>query len=171
MKITPNNKPRRDSKESLIYKATQGKKKKHMVDEKLHEKRMWVHYILQSLLATITLFIVLLLLINTPVIVAALGSTAFIVFAMPKNITAQPRNVIGGHLVGVITGGVCAATLIILDNSNSLEISFQFLTILAASISVGLSIFIMVVTDTEHPPGCSTALGLPNSAKWQSMRL
>ncbi len=149
----------RKSKEELILKA-QVEKAKHLVDLKLRERGMLIHYILQSLLATITLFIVLLFLINTPVIVAALGSTAFIVFAMPKNVTAQPRNVIGGHLVGVITGGVCASLLIVPDISSSLGITSQFLQIIAASISVGLSIFIMVVTDTEHPPGCSTALGL-----------
>ena len=149
----------RRTKEELIYKAHK-EKTKHLVDRKLLKEKMWVYYVLQSLLATFTLFLVLLFLINTPVIVAALGSTAFIVFAMPKNITAQPRNVIGGHVVGVISGAICTSLLLIPNISDSLGITFDFLKIVAASSSVGLSIFIMVVTDTEHPPGCSTALGL-----------
>lgn len=147
-------KPARKTKEALIHEAIKEKKAHHYLDEKLHEERMWPHYILQSLLATFVLFLVLLLLINSPVIVAALAASAFIVFAMPKNITAQPRNVIGGHLVGAISGGLCSLVLIVLN------IDSGFMLVAAASISVGLTIFIMVVVDTEHPPGCSTALGL-----------
>jgi CBS-domain-containing membrane protein len=73
---------------------------------------------------------------------------------MPKNVTAQPRNVIGGHLVGVISGGACALLFISFGNDS------EFIHIIFASVSVGIAIFIMVVTDTEHPPGCSTSLGL-----------
>jgi CBS-domain-containing membrane protein len=142
------------SKEELIYKA-QREKAKHVMDMKLRERGMWVHYIFQSLLATFSLFIVLLILrLATPVIVAALGATAFVVFAMPKNVTAHPRNVIGGHLMGVISGGICAILYLSFGNNS------DFIHIIAASASVGVAIFIMVVTDTEHPPGCSTALGL-----------
>lgn len=149
------NKKGRKSKEALIYKATQEKRVKHVVDKKLRERGMWAHYLFQSLLATFSLLLVLLVIrLATPVIVAALGATAFVCFAMPKNITAQPRNVIGGHFVGVISGGVCALLFIYFgDNSEYIHIIF-------ASASVGITIFIMVVTDTEHPPGCSTALGL-----------
>jgi CBS-domain-containing membrane protein len=145
--------PRRGTKEGLIYKATQDAKRKHVLDEKLKEENMWIHYVLQSLLATFTLFLVLMVLrFNTPLIIAALGSSAFIVFAMPKNITAQPRNVIGGHIVGIVSGTICASLLLVYGNGS------EIFMILAASSSVGLSIFIMVATDTEHPPAGSTAL-------------
>lgn len=148
-------KTRRKSKETLIQGAYKEKRRKHIIDLKLLKEKMWVYYVLQSLLATLTLFVVLVFLtLATPVIVAALGATAFVVFAMPKNVTAQPRNVIGGHAVGVISGGSCAVLFIFFGNGS------DFLQIIAASASVGLAIFIMVVTDTEHPPGCSTALGL-----------
>ncbi len=144
--------PKRDTKEGLIYKAVQEKHARHVIDAKLKEENMWMHYVFQSLLATFTLFVVLLLFIDAPIIVAALGSSAFIVFAMPKNITAQPRNVVGGHMVGVISGSICASIFLFTGNHS------EFLMILAAASSVGLSIFIMVVTDTEHPPAGSTAL-------------
>ncbi|UCE36796.1 MAG: HPP family protein [Thermoplasmata archaeon] len=142
------------SKEELIYKAHKDKEK-HVMDLKLRERGMWVHYLFQSLLATFSIFLVLLVLqLATPVIVAALGATAFVCFAMPKNITAQPRNVVGGHMVGVLSGGVCALLFISFGGDST------FIHIIFASLSVGVTIFIMVVTDTEHPPGCSTALGL-----------
>jgi CBS-domain-containing membrane protein len=145
----------RKSKETLISDTYKKKSARHLIDLKLLREKMWVYYIGQSLLATITLFIVLVFLtLATPVIVAALGATAFVVFAMPKNVTAQPRNVVGGHMVGVLSGGLCALIFIYFGNGS------DFLHIVAASASVGVAIFIMVVTDTEHPPGCSTALGL-----------
>jgi CBS-domain-containing membrane protein len=153
VRIIMKKRPKRDTKEGLIYKATEDARTRHVLDEKLKEENMWVHYILQSLLATFTLFLVLVVLrFNTPLIIAALGSSAFIVFAMPKNITAQPRNVVGGHVVGIVSGSICAILLLAFGNGSEIYM------ILAASSSVGLSIFIMVVTDTEHPPAGSTAL-------------
>jgi CBS-domain-containing membrane protein len=145
--------PSKRTKEGLIYKATLDAKRKHVLDDKLKEENMWIHYVLQSLLATFTLFIVIVIVrLQFPLIVAALGSTAFIVFAMPKNITAQPRNVIGGHFFGVLSGLVFALIFLTLGNGDEI---FQ---VFAASAAVGLSIFIMVATDTEHPPAGSTAL-------------
>jgi CBS-domain-containing membrane protein len=146
-------KPRKQTKEGLIYKAKRDARKKHVLDEKLKEENMWIHYVLQSLLATFTLFVVIVIVrLQFPLIVAALGSTAFIVFAMPKNITAQPRNVVGGHFIGIISGLIFALIFLTIGNGDEI---FQ---VFAASAAVGLSIFIMVATDTEHPPAGSTAL-------------
>jgi len=65
-------------------------------------KRLWKNYLYQSFLATIVVFIVLLLLnMEHAVVIASIGATAFIVFTMPRNITAAPRRVIGGHLIGL----------------------------------------------------------------------
>jgi len=111
----------------------------------------WKNYLFQSLLATFTTFTVLMFLsMEHAVIIASIGATAFIVFAIPKDVTAKPRNVIGGHLVGLFSGSLCA----LIPHS-----SFLYSTIIYA-LAVGLSIFIMVVTDTEHPPASGTALGV-----------
>jgi len=68
-------------------------------------KQYWKHYVLQSVLATLAVFIVISFLsLQHAVIVASLGATAFIVFAMPASITARARNVIGGHIVGLFCG-------------------------------------------------------------------
>ncbi len=84
------------------------------------------------------------------VIIASIGATAFIVFAMPDSITAQPRNVIGGQLVGLFFGFLFSlfppAALIF--------------SIIVYSLAVGASIFTMVVIDMEHPPAAGTALGV-----------
>lgn len=111
----------------------------------------WKSYLLQSVLATITLFIVLYFLsMQHAVIIASLGATSFIVFAMPDYITAQPRNVIGGHIVGLF----CGFLFSLIPHPSLLS------SILVYSLAVGASIFIMVVTNTEHPPASGTALGV-----------
>ena len=117
-------------------------------------RRYWKHYVFQCLLATFVVFIVLLALsLKNAVIISSIGATAFIIFAMPKMVTANPRNVIGGHATGLIIGSLCFL----------IPHSTVFYAALSYSLAVGLVIFIMVVTDTEHPPAAATALGFAMS--------
>ena len=115
-------------------------------------KLLWKHYIFQSLLATFAIYMALLLLNiqKRPIIVASIGATAFIVFGMPEDITAKSRNVIGGHLVGFLSGSLCSL----------IPQSIFLPSILIYSFAVGLAFFVMVAIDTEHPPAAGTALGI-----------
>ncbi len=118
-----------------------------IIDSKFRD--MWINYVLQSAIATIVVFFLLAILTSMAelVIVAAIGSTAFIVFALPKTPTAEPRRVIGGHFLCSLVGWGC--TLL-----------FPQHFIIAASLSVGIAVFVMVTTDTEHPPAAGTSLGI-----------
>ena len=110
-------------------------------------RALWKYYLLQSLLAATALFILTLVL--TPqktVAVSAMGGTAFIVFAMPKTVSAQTRNVIGGHLVGLASGAIFCFT--------SLPDSFEYAG------AVGIAILLMVALDVEHPPAAGTAVAV-----------
>jgi CBS-domain-containing membrane protein len=110
-------------------------------------RQHWKNYVMQSILATIAVFIVLYFLnLRHAVIIASIGATAFIIFAMPESITAQPRNVIGGQLVGLFFGFIFSL--------------FPQYHIIMYALAVGASIFTMVVIDTEHPPAAGTALGV-----------
>jgi CBS-domain-containing membrane protein len=122
------------------------------VKKSIREFRLfWKHYLFQSLFATFGIFIVLLISqLHNLVIVASIGASTFIVFTMPKYITAQPRNLMGGHVVGLLCGTVCS----LIPHSSFLS------SVIVNSIAVGLSIFMMVITDTEHPPASGTALGV-----------
>ena len=125
--------------------------KTSMADIVQELKLYWKHYLFQSLAAALSIFIVLLFLTTQhAVIIASIGATTFIVFAMPKSITAKPRNVIGGHIAGIIAGSLCAL----------IPHQLPLCNIAVYSCSVGLSMFIMVVTNTEHPPASATALGV-----------
>jgi len=118
----------------------------------IKEFRMfWKNYLFQSLFATIGVFIVILCLrLQEAVIISSIGSTVFVVFAMPKSIVANPRNIIGGHLIGIL----CGALFTLIPHSSFLSSAAVY------SLAVGASIFIMVVTDIEHPPASATALGV-----------
>ena len=114
-------------------------------------RKLWKNYLYQSFLATVVVFIVLLLLnIEHAVVIASIGATAFIVFTMPRNITAVPRRVIGGHLIGLFSGSLCA----FIPHSSVLS------SVIVYSLAVGISIFLMVALDVEHPPASGTALGV-----------
>ena len=114
-------------------------------------KALWKNYLYQSLLATVVVFIVLFVLnIEHAVVIASIGASAFIVFTMPRNVTAKPRRVIGGHIVGLLAGSLCA-----LLPHHSL-----FPSIIVYSLAVGISICLMVALDLEHPPASGTALGI-----------
>ena len=128
-----------------------GRLKKIFIKTDEEFKQYWKHYVLQSVLATLAVFIVISFLsLQHAVIVASLGATAFIVFAMPASITARARNVIGGHIVGLFCG-----FLFSLIPHTALVSS-----VLVYSLAVGVAIFTMVITDTEHPPAAGTALGV-----------
>ncbi len=111
----------------------------------------WKAYVGQSAIAGLTTFLVLLFLsLEEAVIIAALGASAFIVFARPFDVTARPQNVIGGHLICFTIG--CLITL--------LPHGSMPLTLACHACAVGLSVLAMVVTNTQHPPAAATALGM-----------
>ena len=118
-------------------------------------------YIRQSLLATLVVTIILIFFrtLGGLVIVAALGASTFIVFAMPDSITAEPRRLIGGHAVGLLSGVLCHLVFLS-GHLERLTTNQDLLFILAGALSVGLAIFLMTITDTEHPPAATTAIGV-----------
>jgi len=117
-------------------------------------------YVLQCLLATLSVLIVLLLLerIASEAVIAALGATGFIVFAAPKAPSSRPRAVVGGYGIGTVIGVLChwPAQLHLVGH----PVLDRYVAIACAAVAVGLAVFLMTVTNTEHPPAVGIALGL-----------
>ncbi|MFT3683284.1 MAG: HPP family protein [Ferruginibacter sp.] len=78
-------------------------------------------------------------------LIGSFGASSVLIFGAIQSPLAQPRNLIGGHLISAFIG-VSIAHLI------------PNLTWLAAPLAVSLSIVSMQVTKTLHPPGGATAL-------------
>ena len=131
----------------------------HIIDKSF--VRAPKRYIIQSLLAVVTVGIILYFVevLTHAAIVAALGASTFIVFAMPHSITAQPRRLIGGHIIGLVCGSLCYYAFVT-GPLGELATHWEFVLWFACALSVGLSIFLMTITNTEHPPAAATALGI-----------
>jgi CBS-domain-containing membrane protein len=78
-------------------------------------------------------------------LITAFGSSAVLVFGDSESPSAQPRSLIGGHLLSALVG---VLSYRILHN--------QPLT--AAAVATATSIVVMRLTMTLHPPGGATAL-------------
>jgi CBS-domain-containing membrane protein len=118
-------------------------------------------FILQSLVATAVVFVILYFveMFTHAAIVAALGASTFIVFAIPRSRTAEARRLVGGHAVGVAVGALCYF-LLLNGVLREQAMEWEFISWLVGALAVGLSIFVMTVTNTEHPPAVGTALGI-----------
>lgn len=77
-------------------------------------------------------------------VVASMGASAVLLFAVPHGRLSQPWALIGGHLVSALIGVTCA--------------KFIPDTIIAASVAVGLAVGVMYYLHCIHPPGGATAL-------------
>ncbi|MGR3177180.1 MAG: HPP family protein [Candidatus Anammoxibacter sp.] len=140
-------------------------------DEKFKANK--VKYVLQCALATVVVSVILIVLssVADTVIVAALGASAFIAFAMPQKEVSSPRFLIGGYLIGTTVGCGChfLSEHYLLAQMSLEHPGYYLLTHISfineysrqifGSISVGTAIFLMTITDTEHPPAAGLALG------------
>lgn len=78
-------------------------------------------------------------------LIGSFGASCVLVYGVIQSPLAQPRNLIGGHLVSAFIG-VTVQKLI------------PDILWIAAPLSVSLSIVFMQITKTLHPPGGATAL-------------
>lgn len=90
---------------------------------------------------------------NYPLIIIPFATSIVLVIALPDAEPAQPRALIGGHLVSTIAG----LAVVMLTGPSAW----------AAALAVGLAVFAMVITDTMHPPaGINPLLVVLNNLSW-----
>lgn len=78
-------------------------------------------------------------------LIGSFGASCVLVYGVIQSPLAQPRNLIGGHVISAFVG-VTAAKL------------FPDTIWLASAVAVASSIVLMQITKTLHPPGGATAL-------------
>ncbi len=78
-------------------------------------------------------------------IIGSFGASAVLVYGAIKSPLAQPRNLIGGHIISGIIGVACYQL-------------FGDVIWIAAAAGVSIAIVAMLATKTLHPPGGATAL-------------
>jgi len=77
--------------------------------------------------------------------IGSFGASAVLVYGAVRSPLAQPRNLVGGHILSAIVGVACWKLL------------HQY-PWLAAALAVATAIALMHLTRTLHPPGGATAL-------------
>lgn len=127
-------------------------------------------YALQCSLATLVVLILLVALdaVTQTVLIAALGASTFIAFAVPQSTVSSPRCLVGGYLVGIFAGSILSALngTISISDPVMAEVSM----IVFGALATGIAMFLMVVTKTEHPPAAALALGLVLN-EWTALTL
>jgi CBS domain-containing membrane protein len=81
---------------------------------------------------------------DTLFLVGSFGASSVLIYGVINSPLAQPRNLIGGHVICALVG-----------------VTLNYLIIepwLAAALAVSISIVLMQITKTLHPPGGATAL-------------
>ena len=78
-------------------------------------------------------------------IIGSFGASAVLIYGAIKSPLAQPRNLLGGHILSALIGVAAYKT-------------FQPHLWLAASVAVATAIAVMHATKTLHPPGGATSL-------------
>lgn len=90
-------------------------------------------------------------------LIGSFGASSVLIYGVIQSPLAQPRNLIGGHLISAAVGVTVCQLL-------------PDITWLAASLAVALSIIGMQYTKTLHPPGGATALiAVTGSAKIKAL--
>jgi CBS domain-containing membrane protein len=78
-------------------------------------------------------------------LIGSFGASSVLLYGVINSPLAQPRNLIGGHILSALIG-------VTISNYFPFELWFN------AGLAVSLSIVIMQITKTLHPPGGATAL-------------
>lgn len=82
---------------------------------------------------------------DVTLVIGSFGASAVLLYGAPRSPLAQPRNLVGGHLLSAIVG-VAAWQLL------------HGVPGLAEAVAVATAIALMHATRTLHPPGGATAL-------------
>ncbi len=78
-------------------------------------------------------------------VIGSFGASAVLIYGAVNSPLAQPRNLLGGHIISALVGVV------------AFQLSSEQIW-LAAPLAVATAIAMMQFTDTLHPPGGATAL-------------
>lgn len=132
---------------SLKYIALKMRRSLHMKPAKT-KRVVWSEVVYSWAFSFIGIAVLGLLHIADPVHIFTIGSfgaSAVLIYGAPRSPLAQPRNLIGGHVLSAIIG--VAIHLLLPDP-----------IWLSAALSVSLAIATMHLSKTLHPPGGATAL-------------
>ena len=124
-------------------------------------------YFIQSAIAAVLVsaFFLMMHIFQNGLVVTSLIASVFIVFIFPKSPAAQPRNLLGGHLISAAVGFLFYFANIWFQGPEPI---FLY-SILFCGLAVFLSTLLMALFGCEHPPGAAFAAGFVLSVSFPGL--
>jgi len=150
----------RSSSDDLTFNRTRGADSTEMRGSRAPSddasSRKPLHYLVQSALVGVFLAGALVVIREAAqlAVVASLGSTAFVVLALPGTRPSRARSVLGGQNLSAMVGVGAALILEGFWPGSSMA------EVVVGGLAVGMAALVMTVTDTEHAPAAGTALAM-----------
>ncbi len=124
--------------------------------------RNWRRYVGQSGMAAVALMVALWVAdlitganVARAILVASIGSTAFLLFIAPRSTATTPRHVLGGHAIAIV---VAAPFALFADSVFGLNVAL--LVGAYSAVAVGVAMLGMAALNAEHTPAAGTALAM-----------
>lgn len=95
---------------------------------------------------------------NEPLVFPSLGPTAYLLSVSPTARTTTARNIVLGHLVGVVGGLVALVVFALADTGSAFTAGFTLARAGAAALSLGVTAAVMTWLDAGHAPAGATTL-------------
>lgn len=113
------------------------------------------------ILVNVTLAVVILGLISMywhqPFVAPPLAPTIFIVFAFPLAQEAEPRNVLLGHLIGILTGATALACMGLIGVAADID-DLSWSRLISITIAIASTAILLPTFRVLHIPSIATAL-------------
>ncbi len=132
------------------------------------DRKFWLHLLVQGGVAVVFMWLVLTGLdkvARSTIIWAAgassLASSSYIVFCIPRSVVAHPLKIVGGYVIAIVVGEcirLLATWICHFIPGCQAGVPFMHVFEVAAAISVGISLLLMVLLKSEHPPAAGLAV-------------
>lgn len=122
-------------------------------DKRIHT----LAHVYQSLMACAYIFAAFWIVhtLESELVIASLGASAFIAFSFPHAKSSRPKILLGGYAAGALCGNIFAALLALVPAAFPLPGYIP-----ACALAVFLSMLIMSVLNIEHPPAAALAVAV-----------
>jgi len=97
---------------------------------------------------------------SEPWLSPSLGPTVLVLVERPRAAAAAPRNVLLGHLAGIAVGRLCLALTGLLHAPPGMTAGLSGVRIVAAVLSVALTIAVLLALRAPHAPTMIVSLGI-----------
>ncbi|KAL0080168.1 HPP family protein, partial [Phycomyces blakesleeanus] len=94
---------------------------------------------------------------HVPMLIGSFGASSVLLYGAIEAPLSQPRNVVGGHLIGSLVGVILCTLLQRLPNFDSVD-QQEAVRWVAGATAVALTVVLMQITKTMHPPAGATAV-------------